>query len=211
MKISTLTKKILVCVLTLSLAVAGGVIYISNGPYTVNQVMADRVTLANSASQLEELSDLVVLATPKTQENVLIKDPVDNNVITGYTKTTVTVLDVIKGNVTKGQEILITEECYTTNLNSVLWTQQGYLPMEDGDSYLLYLKAYTNDSSYGGMYFPIDLEYGKYVIPKTASLSTTASTFTAEQLQIGVETDITKYGDWYQQVVSSYVSNAGQK
>ena len=151
MKIKKLTKRIMVCVLAFSLVVVGGVIYISNGPYTVNQVMADRVTLANSVSQLEDLSDLIVLVNPKAQENVLIKDPVDNNVITGYTKTTATVLDVIKGDVTEGQDILITEECYTTNLNSVLWTQQGYLPMEDGDSYLLFLKAYSDTSSYRGM------------------------------------------------------------
>lgn len=207
MKIRKLTKRIMVCVLALSLVVVGGVVYISNGPYTVNQVMADRITLVNSVSQLEELSDLVVLVTPKTQENVLIKDPIDNNVITGYTKTTATVLDVIKGNVTEGQEVLITEECYTTNLNSVLWTQQGYLPMEDGDSYLLYLKAYTDDSSYKGMYFPIDLEYGKYVLPQTAPISAKATTYTAEQLQIGTETDAAKYREWYQQVVSSYFSN----
>ncbi len=208
MKIQKLTKRIMVCVFALSLIIMGGMIYISNGPYTVNQVMADRVTLANSVSQLETLSDLVVLVTPKAQENVLIKDPVDNNVITGYTKTTATVLNVIKGNVTEGQEILITEECYTTNLNSVLWTQQGYLPMEDGDSYLLYLKAYSDTSSYKGMYFPIDLEYGKYVIPKTAPISTMTSTYTAAQLQIGAETDVKKYGEWYQQVVNSYFSTA---
>ena len=208
MIIKKLTNRIMVCVLTLSLVILGGVIYISNGPYTVNQVMADRITLASSVSQLEELSDLVVLVTPKSQENVLIKDSVDNNIITGYTKTTATILDVIKGNVSEGQEILITEECYTTSLNSVLWTQQGYLPMENGDSYLLYLKAYTDASSYRGMYFPIDLEYGKYMIPQISPISTTASTYTAEQFQIGTETDVEKYREWYQQVVSSYFLNA---
>ena len=208
MIIKKLTNRIMVCVLTLSLVILGGVIYISNGPYTVNQVMADRITLASSVSQLEELSDLVVLVTPKSQENVLIKDSVDNNIITGYTKTTATILDVIKGNVSEGQEILITEECYTTSLNSVLWTQQGYLPMENGDSYLLYLKAYADDSSYRGMYFPIDLEYGKYMIPPISPISTTASTYTAEQFQIGTETDVEKYREWYQQVVSSYFLNA---
>ena len=208
MMIKNLTNRIMVCVLTLSLVVLGGVIYISNGPYTVNQVMADRITLASSVSQLEELCVLVVLVTPKSQEYVLITDFVDNNIITGYTKTTATILDVIKGNVSEGQEILITEECYTTSLNSVLWTQQGYLPMENGDSYLLYLKAYADDSSYRGMYFPIDLEYGKYMIPPISPISTTASTYTAEQFQIGTETDVEKYREWYQQVVSSYFLNA---
>ena len=43
MKIKKLTKRIMVCVLAFSLVVVGGVIYISNGPYTVNQVRADRV------------------------------------------------------------------------------------------------------------------------------------------------------------------------
>lgn len=207
MKIKKMTKRIMVFALAFSLIAMGGIVYVSNGPYTVNQVMADRITLASSASQLETLSDLVVLVTPKTQENVLIKDPVDDNVITGYTKTTATVLNVRKGDVAEGQEIVITEECYTTNLNSVLWTQQGYLPMENGDSYLLFLKAYENTSSYSGMYFPIDLEYGKYVIPQSAPISTMAATYTTEQLQIGSETDAEQYREWYQQVMNSYYSD----
>lgn len=207
MKGKKIDKRISVCVLILSVVVAGGCIYMLNAPYKVNQVMTDRVALADSVSQLEKLSDLVVLVTPKEQENVLIRDITDNNVIVGYTKTTATVLDVVKGDVTKGQEIFITEECYTTNLKSILWTQQGYLPMREGDSYLLYLKAYSDTSSYKGMYFPIDLEYGKYVILPSDSVATVRSTETVEQFQIGDTTDVDKYKNWYQKVINSYYSS----
>lgn len=47
----------------------------------------------------------------------------------------------------------------------VFWTQQGYMPMQAGSKYILFLKAYPDDSDFAGKYFPIDLEYGKYVIP----------------------------------------------
>ena len=30
----------------------------------------------------------------------------------------------------------------------------GYLPMQEGESYLLFLTAYDRDSVYAGMYFP---------------------------------------------------------
>lgn len=211
MNTKNVKRKIWFCSIAFAIVFIGGLIYFSHGPYTVNQVMADRILLAESPDQLEEVSDLIVLAEPQDGKNVLIRDSDDNNIILGYTKTTAVVLQVLKGDISEGQKINITEECYTTNLNSVLWTQEGYLPMEKGGNYLLYLKAYPQDSEYQGMYFPVDLEYGKYLIPQTAVVSDSLESYTAEQLQVGEETDITKYTEWYQEIAGSYLSDKTYK
>ena len=36
--------------------------------------------------------------------------------------------------------------------------------MRAGAKYILFLKAYPDDSDFARKYFPVDLEYGKYVI-----------------------------------------------
>ena len=49
--------------------------------------------------------------------------------------------------------------------------------MQEGESYLLFLTAYDRDSVYAGMYFPTELEKGKYPLtdePLTASDSADA-------------------------------------
>ena len=205
MKLNRLNKRLFVCVVAFFTIVLCGFIYCAKRPYSVNQIMADRTALAESPSQLETESDLIVLVSPQTSENVLIKDPDDQNIILGYTKTIATILDVVKGDIEQGQKISITEECYTTDFNSVLWTQEGYLPMKQGNQYLLFLKAYEETSDYSGMYFPIDLEYGKYLIPQAALASEVEPSYTAEQLQVGDETDLDNYVEWYQTIVGFYL------
>ena len=123
---------------------------------TVYQISADRLTQAATVSQLQEVSDLIVVFTPETQENVLSRYS-DGNVSSGYTRTTGRVSQVLKGQAP--EQLVITEECYT--LDDALWTQGGYLPMEKGQSYLLFLTAYPGDSDYAGMYYPTELELGK--------------------------------------------------
>ena len=192
MKLNRLNKRLFVCVVAFFTIVLCGFIYCAKRPYSVNQIMADRTALAEPPSQLET-------------ENVLIKDPDDQNIILGYTKTIATILDVVKGDIEQGQKISITEECYTTDFNSVLWTQEGYLPMKQGNQYLLFLKAYEETSDYSGMYYPIDLEYGKYLIPQAAFASEVEPSYTAEQLQVGDETDLDNYVEWYQTIVGFYL------
>ena len=77
--------------------------------------------------------------------------------------------------------------------------------MKQGNQYLLFLKAYEETSDYSGMYFPIDLEYGKYLIPQAAFASEVEPSYTAEQLQVGDETDLDNYVEWYQTIVGVYV------
>ena len=74
---------------------------------TVYQISADRLTQAATVSQLQEVSDLIVVFTPETQENVLSRYN-DGNVSSGYTRTTGRVSQVLKGQAP--EQLVITEE-----------------------------------------------------------------------------------------------------
>lgn len=168
----------------------------------IKQLTADRLSLAESAEDLQQVSDLIIVYTPNSQENILSYFS-DGNVSVGYTKTMGTVFQVLAGTVSVGDSILITEECYTTDSDSVLWTQGGYIPMKIGENYLLFLKAYSEESAYAGMYFPVDLEYGKYALSVISPMSVSNS-YSAEQLEVGTFTDLDKYTEWYEAVRALY-------
>lgn len=164
---------------------------------TVQRMAADRITQAESVSQLQEVSDLIVVFTPESQENVLSYFS-DGNVSGGYTRTTGTVLQVLKGE--PPEQLVITEECYL--VDNVLWTQGGYLPMQEGESYLLFLTAYDRDSVYAGMYFPTELEKGKY--PLTDEPLTASDSADAWEVYVIEGDDLHDYQDWYQQITALY-------
>ena len=156
---------------------------------TVQRMAADRITQAESVAQLQEVSDLIVVFTPERQENILSYFS-DGNVSGGYTRTTGTV----------SQQLVITEECYLAD--NVLWTQGGYLPMQEGEPYLLFLTAYDRDSVYAGMYFPTELEKGKY--PLTDEPLTASDSADAWEVSVIEGDDLHDYQDWYQQLTALY-------
>ena len=164
---------------------------------TVYQISADRLTQAATVSQLQEVSNLIVVFTPETQENVLSRYS-DGNVASGYTRTTGRVSQVLKGQAP--EQLVITEECYT--LDDALWTQGGYLPMEKGRSYLLFLTAYPGGSDYAGMYYPTELELGKY--PLTDQPLTASDPAGAWQVYSPDSSALSRYQSWYQQVAALY-------
>lgn len=89
---------------------------------TVYQISADRLTQAATVSQLQEVSDLIVVFTPETQENVLSRYS-DGNVSSGYTRTTGRVSQVLKGQAP--EQLVITEECYTAPPMTTAPTMRG--------------------------------------------------------------------------------------
>ena len=109
------TKALLSCLLALALVMLTAC---GAKQQTVHRLSADRVTQAATVSQLQEVSDLIVVFTPETQENVLSRYS-DGNVSSGYTRTTGRVSQVLKGQAP--EQLVITEECYT--LDDALWTQ----------------------------------------------------------------------------------------
>ena len=98
------------------------------------------------------------------------------------------------------EQLVITEECYLAD--NVLWTQGGYLPMQEGESYLLFLTAYDRDSVYAGMYFPTELEKGKY--PLTDKPLTASDSADAWEVYVIEGEDLHDYQDWYQQITALY-------
>ena len=171
----------------------------------IRQMQISRFQRAATVSELQENSDLIVVITPKSQENILSYYS-DGNIAFGYTKTAVVVSEVLKGDVSIGDTILVTEECYTTDDGSVLWTQQGYLPMQIDEPYLLFLMRYSDQKTdYAGMYYPTELEYGKYLLGNQEGGTTShSSAATEEDLQIGPGGDLEKYRSWRQEVAALY-------
>lgn len=170
------------------------------GGETVRQISSERIPLADSPSALQEVSDLIVVFTPEDHTFVMLCYS-DDNVSTGYTKTVGTVSEVLKGDLAAGDAITITEECYTTDEGSDLWTQGGYLLMQQGESYLLFLTAYEDSSDYAGMYFPTDLEYGKYALPQDGGMPENP---TMEDLELGSGEELETYVTWYHEVERLY-------
>ena len=105
---------------------------------------------------------------------------------------------VLKGE--SPEQLVITEGCYL--VDNVLWTQGGYLPMQEGESYLLFLTAYDRDSVYAGMYFPTELEKGKY--PLTDKPLTASDSADAWEVYVIEGDDLHDYQDWYQQITALY-------
>lgn len=188
------TKALLSCLLALFLVMLTAC---GARQQTVHRLSTDRVTQAATVSQLQEVSDLIVVFTPETQENVLSRYS-DGNVSSGYTRTTGRVSQVLKGQAP--EQLVITEECYT--LDDALWTQGGYLPMEKGRPYLLFLTAYSGGSDYAGMYYPTELELGKY--PLTDQPLTASHAAGAWQVYSPDSSALSRYQSWYQQVAALY-------
>lgn len=188
------TKALLSCLLALALVMLTAC---GARQQTVHRLSADRLTQAATVSQLQEVSDLIVVFTPETQENVLSRYS-DGNVSSGYTRTTGRVSQVLKGQAP--EQLVITEECYT--LDDALWTQGGYLPMEKGRPYLLFLTAYPGGSDYAGMYYPTELELGKY--PLTDQPLTASHAAGAWQVYSPDSSTLSRYQSWYQQVAALY-------
>jgi len=170
----------------------------------VAYVTADRYALTKTCEDLTNVSDLIAVITPQAQENVLMHFN-DGLVAFGYTKTTGKILQVLQGEIPVGNTVLITEECFTTDGGTVLHTQDGYLPMNVGESYLLFLKAYpANDPDYAGMYYPVDLEYGKYVLDSSGLPGEASSPQWNAVYQVTGAADLTEYHRWYQYVQKLY-------
>lgn len=87
------TKALLSCLLALALVMLTAC---GARQQTVHRLSADRVSQAATVSQLQEVSDLIVVFTPETQENVLSRYS-DGNVASGYTRTTGQMTQVLKG------------------------------------------------------------------------------------------------------------------
>lgn len=173
---------------------------------TIQQIHADRIILAENFDQLINVSDLIIKAEvlPGKETVLLIEE--DGLIGVGYTVTELKVKEVFQGNVNKDDIIVITEEYFI--YDEIIWTQGNYLPAQESKDYIFFLKKYSNSTKrYSGMYFPIDLEQGKYSLDsKIIDNIESLDELTNVELEVWENSD-KDYRDWYKKVIEKYCPN----
>lgn len=170
-----------------------------------NILATDRLQLAPTYADLQNVSDIVVKATviPGKENKLITAD--DGTVVFGYTITQLNVTEVFKGNINEDYPINITEEYYTLSGNgNEVYTQGNYMPAQESGEYIFFLKAYDSTSPYAGMYFPVDLEYGKYSVDLAETFTTPANASAAEYEVIALDK---KYVEFATRVIEDYLQN----
>lgn len=170
-----------------------------------NILATDRLQLAPTYADLQNVSDIVVKATviPGKENKLITAD--DGTVVFGYTITQLNVTEVFKGNINEDYPINITEEYYTLSGNgNEVYTQGNYMPAQESGEYIFFLKAYDSTSPYAGMYFPVDLEYGKYSVDLAETFTTPANASAAEYEVIALDE---KYVEFAARVIEDYLQN----
>lgn len=170
-----------------------------------NILATDRLQLAPTYADLQNVSDIVVKATviPGKENKLITAD--DGTVVFGYTITQLNVTDVFKGNINEDYPINITEEYYTlSGKGNEVYTQGNYMPAQESGEYIFFLKAYDSTSPYAGMYFPVDLEYGKYSVDLAETFTTPANASAAEYEVIALDE---KYVEFTTRVIEDYLQN----
>ena len=170
-----------------------------------NILATDRLQLAPTYADLQNVSDIVVKATviPGKENKLITAD--DGTVVFGYTITQLNVTEVFKGNINEDYPINITEEYYTlSGKGNEVYTQGNYMPAQESGEYIFFLKAYDSTSPYAGMYFPVDLEYGKYSVDLAETFTTPANASAAEYEVIALDE---KYVEITTRVIEDYLQN----
>ena len=170
-----------------------------------NILATDRLQLAPTYADLQNVSDIVVKATviPGKENKLITAD--DGTVVFGSTITQLNVTEVFKGNINEDYPINITEEYYTLSGNgNEVYTQGNYMPAQESGEYIFFLKAYDSTSPYAGMYFPVDLEYGKYSVDLAETFTTPANASAAEYEVIALDE---KYVEFATRVIEDYLQN----
>lgn len=109
-----------------------------------NILATDRLQLAPTYADLQNVSDIVVKATviPGKENKLITAD--DGTVVFGYTITQLNVTEVFKGNINEDYPINITEEYYTLSGNgNEVYTQGNYMPAQESGEYIFFLKHTT--------------------------------------------------------------------
>ena len=200
------TKSIPVLLGTLFLLILAASLTSFLGSKTHYNILAtDRLQLAPTYADLQNVSDIVVKATviPGKENKLITAD--DGTVVFGYTITQLNVTEVFKGNINEDYPINITEEYYTLSGNgNEVYTQGNYMPAQESGEYIFFLKAYDSTSPYAGMYFPVDLEYGKYSVDLAETFTTPANASAAEYEVIALDE---KYVEFATRVIEDYLQN----
>lgn len=156
---------------------------------------------ASTFDELVEVSDLII----KVKVLPGKKNVPDTVEVCGHTITKLKVLETFKGDIAPGEIVTITEFYYRDE--DYIWIDANYLPAKEKQEYIFFLTEYHADSYWSGMYYPTDMERGKYPL-KRLILDNLASmrSLSNEDLELWTEpADI--YRRWYKQVIEKYYPN----
>ena len=167
----------------------------------IRQIDADRIIRAYTFEELVEVSDLIVKA--KVLPGKVNKE--DTPEVGGHTITKLQVLEASKGHIDPDKIVTITEGYYQDK--DGIWTYGNYLPANENQEYIFFLMKYGAKSYWSGMYYPTDLERGKYSLNDSIldNLDTIDKLSDAD-LEIWKDPN-NEYRQWYKQVVEKYYPN----
>ena len=170
--------------------VLGYFIYNSLSTELIN-IDSEQSIVIRDLSQLELESDLIVKAKVigKSEQKLIYSEEI-GDVVYGYNITPIEIEKVYSGDdVNLGDIINIVEEYYTghyPNGKKYIWAIENYNPAKKGNQYIFFLKKCSDlDEDTKGMYFPLGVEKGKYLInDKTKDISNIKK-MSNEELEIG--------------------------
>lgn len=178
-----------------------GLFIFSNSTFRINEINADRFRVANTFQELEKSSDLIVEATVLSEKETVLDKLEDDTIVFGYTITKLRIDEVFSGDVKNDDIIVITEEYFTVGKD--IFTQGNYIPAKENSKYIFYLKKYDDSTRFKNMYYPIDLEKGRYSLQNNISDIDSIDTLTNKEMEIGKRED-KEYRQWYKQTISKY-------
>ena len=192
-----------IVVISLSILAIAIIAYIAF-PVKYQVQSVDRYILARNVEELEDVSELIVIATVLPEkENVLVRNEGEqySEPSFGYTKMSLKVAEVIKGDVSQGNIIEAYEECW--RYRKTIYTQENYRPTKVNEKYLFFLSK----DGYRDLYFPVELQFGKY--PLKDNILTNIKNIrniSSEELEIGDEPDSLgrSYRQWFKKVYERY-------
>ena len=167
----------------------------------IRQIDADVLILAQTFDELVDVSNLIIRAKVLSGK-VNVEDTPE---VGGYTITKLQVLETFKGDVVPNEIVTITEYYYQDK--DGIWTYENYLPANENQEYILFLMKDDTDSDWSGMYYPTDLERGKFPL-KSLILDNLDSidSLSHADLEIWKDPD-NEYRELYKQVIEKYYPN----
>lgn len=193
-------KKRYIVALVIILGLLGLLLFL-NGENTIHEINADRIRLTSDFNELESESDLIIKAMVLPEKQTFTDKMEDGTVVFGYTITRLKVEEVFSGNTEKDDIIVITEEYF--KLGKEVFVQGNYIPAIENNTYVFFLKKYDESTRYEGMYFPVDLEKGKYLIKNKEFSADMIDDLSNSEMEIGKKEN-KEYKEWYKEVIRKY-------
>lgn len=179
-----------------------------NGRPVFGRVIVDYDNVASTLAELESQSQLIIRGIIQDGQENLVQD---NNF--GYTKTTVLITDVLKGDETMTDSTIVFREPYILVVRDGITgyiINENYLPSTTGSEYILFLGKSSDDIElYKGTYYLLYDEKGKYPIrddmdPEHMTTSFYVDNLTNAQLNIGPK-DSSEYRNIYKSIINKYI------